>query len=822
MVGRTISHYEILAKLGEGGMGKVYVAEDSTLDRKVALKILPAEMAEDPERLRRFEREAKAVAALHHPNIVMVHSVEEDDGLHFFTMELVEGEPLDRVTPAGGLPVDRLLDLAVPLADALAEAHEKGIVHRDLKPANIMVDGRGRPKILDFGLARWRKTLPEAALSQLPTEVMTEEGMVLGTYPYMSPEQAGGGELDHRSDIFSLGIVLYEMATGCRPFTGKTPVSLISSILKDHPRPVRELREEVPDGLEHVIGRCLEKDPARRPQSAGELRDLLEALRAAGAAAGPARAEVSLEETVGLAGDGDGSRAAVPAGVIGGRKAGWALRASVVALLLVVAGTALYLLFRWRDGGSGAPRAVARTAALAVLPLENLSGDPEQEYFADGITEALITDLSKIDALTVISRSSAMRYKNTDRRPSEIARELGVDTLMEGSVLREGDRVAITAQLVEAETERSFWANRYEQELTSVLALQAEVARAIAREIELELTPQEADRLTGARSVNPETYEAYLKGRYFLNQYTPEGFQKGLQSLQAAIDHDPADPLPWAGLAIAYSDIGHSPSGSSDAFARARAAAEKALELDGSQPEAHAVLGEVKLLHDWDFRGAELAFQSALGNGSGLARTHSHYAWLHYLFGRWDEAVAAFRRAQEIDPLMPVHSAWLASAYWWEGMNEEAISEARRSLDLRAGFPAAAVVLGSVYVDQGRFEEAIPILREAAAVDPSLSFGLARAYALAGMEDEALALAAELGSGQQIWNAWGLAEIYTALGDHDRAFHWLEEAYEGRHSWMPWLEQASTLDSLHGDPRFEDLLRRVGVLGLPASRPGAG
>ncbi len=435
------------------------------------------------------------------------------------------------------------------------------------------------------------------------------------------------------------------------------------------------------------------------------------------------------------------------------------------------------------------------------------------------MTEALITDLSKIDALRVISRSSVMRYKGTDRRPADIARELGVDTLMEGSVQREGERVVISAQLIEAASESSLWSNRYEQELTSILALQAEVARALAGEIEVELTPQEESRLAAARQVDPETYETYLKGRYYLSQFTPEGFAKGLRTLQQAIDRDPSEPLPWAGLAIAYSDLGHAPEAPPDAFARSKAAAERALELDDSLPEAYAALGEVELMHDWDYRAAERAFQQALGLKTSLARTHSHYGWLHYLYGRWDETLASFERAQAVDPLSPVHSAWLGWVYWWEGMYEEATAEAERALDLRPGFPAALSLLGSVHADQGRFDEALAAHRQAVAIDPIWSFGLGYAYAKAGKKDEALAVADELSGSEHAFNAWGLAEIYTALGDHDQAFHWLEAAYEGRHSWMPWLDKASTFDPLHGDPRFAELMRRLNLPGGGEERP---
>ncbi len=345
------------------------------------------------------------------------------------------------------------------------------------------------------------------------------------------------------------------------------------------------------------------------------------------------------------------------------------------------------------------------------------------------------------------------------------------------------------------------------------------MARAIAQAVEVELTPEEASQLAGARRVDAETYESYLKGRYYLNQFTPAGVEKGLRAFQEAIDRDPSEPLPWAGLAIAYSDIGHAPTAPADSFARARAAAERALELDDAVPEAHAALGEVKLMHDWDYHGAELAFQRALGLESSLSRTYSHYGWLHYLFGRWDETLAVFRRAKEVDPLTPFHSVWLGWVLWWEGMYDEATAEADRALDLRPGFPMALSLRGLVSADQKRFDEALADHRQAVAVAPVYSFALGYTYALAGRRDEALAVAAELGRSEHVFNAWGLAEIYTALGDHDQALDWLEAAYAGRHSWMPWIDKASTFDALHGEPRFEELVRKMDLPAVGAPAP---
>ncbi len=580
--GRALLHYRILDKLGEGGMGVVWKAVDTTLDREVAIKVLHGEVADDPERLSRFTREARAVAALNHPNIVTVYSVEEAEGIHFFTMELVEGESLDGLIPEQGLPVERFFDLAIALADALAAAHEKGITHRDLKPGNVMVTRGGRVKILDFGLAKLRREVDPALLSRAPTQTGTLEGVVMGTPLYMAPEQAQGKPLDHRSDIFSLGIVLYEMATGERPFRGQTAADVISSILRDEPRPVDLIRPGLHHHLARIIRRCLEKDAERRYQSARDVRNDLQDL---------AR-EMEAGKLPDLA------PAAGPPARAGAKRRVRTIPA-VIATAVLLSLALLVLLNRNRLAGFGRPAREAPTfRSLAVLPFDNLMKDPEQEYFVQGIQDALITDLSKIGALRVISRTSAMRYKDTRKSVPEIARELGVDALVEGSVLRSGGRIRVTAQLISGRTDQHLWAESYDGDPGNVLGLLNQVAGAIARQIHIVLSPELQQRLTSAPRVAPEVEETYLKGRFLFNRFDPEDFPKALELFHRIIELDPGFAPAYAGLGGTEFLMGFSGMAPLDvAGTRAEAASRKALELDGgiARSPFHSGVGEAQL-----------------------------------------------------------------------------------------------------------------------------------------------------------------------------------------------------------------------------------
>ena len=777
--GTKLGPYEILSRLGAGGMGEVFRARDSRLDREVALKVIHQQFSADADRLERFEKEAKAAARLDHPNILVVHDVGKHEGNPYIVSELLAGTSL-RERLGAPLSTKAAVDIALQIARGLAAAHEKGIVHRDLKPENVFVLKDGRAKILDFGVAKLTQPASGALDTAATTAAATEPGVVLGTVGYMSPEQVQGRPLDARSDLFSLGVVLYEMLAGKRPFRGRTAPETLTAILREEPPDLAESNKNIPPPLEGIVRHCLEKEPARRFQSARDVVSDLEALAGLLDVKPPAPMSA--------------------AGVFLHRH-----RARAVAGLLVILAAGGVWLWRASAGPGAAIRRVA------VLPFENLTGDPEQDYLADGIHEALITDLGRLSALSrVIARASAMRFRATTKSLPDVGRELGVDAIITGSLLRAAGKVKVTAHLIYAATEEQLWSDSYEREPGEILSLQNDIVGAIARKAKLPLTVEEQARLRTARRVNPQAFEAYLKGRFYLNKFTPEGFRQGVAFMQEAIDKDPANPLPYSGLALGYSLIGH--EAMPDAFTKAKAAARKASEMGESLAETEEALAEIKLYWDWDMTGAEKAFQRALALNPNLPDAHAHYSWYLLVIGRDDEAYAEMRRSIETDPLTPIWSTWLGWQYWWRGRNDEALAMAKKSLELNPEFPWGLYVLGAVYAQTGRFEDAIAAHEKAAAASPATKWALGRTYALAGRREEAHKIAKELEKNPTPMDAWGLAEISTALGDKDSAFKWLEEARKRRFSWMLWIRGATPLAPLRSDPRFQDLERRIGAV----------
>jgi serine/threonine-protein kinase len=784
MIGQTFGHYRILERLGAGGMGVVYRAHDEQLDRDVAIKVLPAASFRDPPARARLLREARTASKLNHPHICTIYEVGEADGQAYIAMELVEGQPLSARLAGGALPVEQVLRYGLHLADALAHAHQRGIIHRDLKSANVIITPEGRAKVLDFGLA---KRLSGEEVAEATTQTMdslTGPGAVVGTLAYMAPEQLRGQPADARSDIWALGVMLYEMAAGQRPFQGKTGFELSSAILSQPPPPLPPgPNGALPAELGAVIERCLEKEPAQRYQRSDEVRAALEAVQSGAALPIWPAWKYALS-----------------------RRRWLALAVALAAILAVVAALDVGGLRGRLLGGAATPQ----FRSLAVLPVANLSGDPEQEYFTDGMTDALITDLSKIGALKVISRTSVMQYKGVKKSLPEIARELKVDTVLEASVVREAGRVRVTAQLIEAATDRHLWAESYERELTSILALQSEVARAVARTIRVKLRPQEETRLAGPRAVNPATYEAYLKGMFYLRKATQADTEKGMKYLHEALEKDPADALAHAGLATGYITMAHSSEAREDDLQRAKAAAATALKLDDSLAETLMATGFVKGYYEWNWEEAERDIQRALDINPSLAMAHYHLSWYRVLFGRMKEAIEEHKRAKELDPFNPLHVAWLGEIYRMERRYEEATAEALKSIEMAPKFPPGHFVLGLVYQDKGRYDQAIAAIQKAAEASPGYRWALGPTYVAAGRRDEARKVLAELNQ-QKVtpWTAFWRVMIYSNLGENDEAFRWLN--YERPHAWIPWVRVLTWCAPLRNDPRFPDQLRRTNL-----------
>jgi eukaryotic-like serine/threonine-protein kinase len=809
MQGRTIGRYRVLEEIGRGGMGVIFRAEDAELGRSVALKALPPELAEDSRRLERLRREARSLAALNHPGILTVYDILESEGQLFVATELVEGEDLSAAIPAGGLDLPGFLRLAIPLADAVAAAHEKGVVHRDLKPGNVRVMPEGRVKVLDFGLARLREEPGEGAESQLATLTRTAEGTVVGTPAYMAPEQIRGEVADERSDIFALGVILYEMATGRHPFGGSTrsAADLLSSILRDEPESVTALRPELPRQLGRILRHCLAKDPARRFQTAQDLRNQLEELREE-----MAEARRVQKADAGRRRDPTTSAARLSGQRVADRR--WALAGSAIVALLAVAAAALYV-------SSVGERLVepvegSRISSLAVLPLANLMGDPEQDYFVEGMHEALTAELAKIGALKVISRTSAMRYRDTDKAAPQIARELGVEGLVEGSVLCDGDVVRITVQLIHGSTDRHLWAESYQRELRGILALQSEVARAVAREIQVTVTPEEVRRLASARPVDPEAYQLWLKGNFHLNRTTEEGFRRALGFYQDAIAANPSYAPAHDGMARAYILLASwfAPVAPREVLSQAQQAVERALALDPDLASAHCTLGTIRFQFEWDWADAQRAFRRAIAlNPNEIC---SPYALFLTVMGRSDESFELLRQALERDPLSPVAYFNLAAGLSLKGHEEEALELFREGFELAPDHPQGHLVInGFHYARRGEFDKALSHLERVMAIQetPRTMGWLGYLHASSGRREEALAVVARLTrSAEKAYTyqeAEALAWVHMALGDHDEALRWLETAYEQREMGLLWLKEHWVFDPLRGDPRFDDLVRRM-------------
>jgi serine/threonine-protein kinase len=773
--GTTIAgKYRILEELGRGGMGVVYKAEDTKLKRTVALKFLPPELTHIPDVKERFIREAQATAALDHPNICTVYEFDEAEEKAFISMAYIEGQSLKKKIESRALELDEALRIATQVTEGLQEAHKKGIVHRDIKSANIMIDKRDQAKIMDFGLAR-----------MTGQTMLTKEGMAMGTIAYMSPEQARGEEVDHRTDIWSLGVVLYEMFCGQLPFKGDHEQTVLYSILNEKPKSIADLRSEIPMSLGQVVAKALERNLNDRYQ---HIEELLDDLKSISAGIIPDEIKVRLRK----------------AKLRRRKKAIFYAGAAGLVIAMVVIALSLFTV-----------RAEA-IESIAVLPLENLTGDAGQEYFVDSVTDELIGQLAKIGALRVISRTSVMQYKGVDKSLPEIARELKVDAVVEGTVYQVGESVRVRVQLIDVlPEEQNLWAETYDRPMTDVLIMYSEMARAIADKTQTHLTADELTRLTSASQVNPESYDAYLKGKSHCNKLTPEELTLALQYFELAVQIDPNNALAHLGVASVWGgryQMGNAPR--HEALPLREAALEKAIELDNTLAEAHRALAGARCYYEWDWESAETEFQQTFKLSPNYSDAYASYSHFLAHMGRTEEALPYIERALELDPLNPKCHGFYGVVLVYNHRFDDALAAARTALDMVPNHPIGRFALKQAFIAKGMHDELLAHFRERFAKKPELAAALEDGFGEAGYKGALRAIgdleAEWYGEPGRRVRASDIARRYLEAGDYEEAMDWLEKAYEDREPNLPYLG-LPTYDPLRSDPRFQDLLRRIGL-----------
>jgi serine/threonine-protein kinase len=791
VIGQTVSHYRVLEKLGSGGMGDVYLAEDLLLGRKVALKFL-AEAGADRSAIDRFFREARAVSALNHPNICTIHEIGDCDGRPFLVLELLPGRTLEHEIHYRPMPVDRLVDLAIQIADALDAAHSAGIIHRDVKPGNIMVTRRGEAKILDFGLAKLAsaRQAPSASTDIATVdEHGTRSGATFGTAAYMSPEQARGEELDQRTDLFSFGVVVYQMATGRRAFGGQTTAVLFDEILNRVPLPSAHFNASIPPELDRIIGKALEKDKELRYGTAAEIRADLKRLKR----------ELASGRVSTATGAASGS-AFTPRG--------WTRRAFAmpavwiaVAVVVLLAAASIVAV---RNVGS-------RIDSMAVLPFVNSSGNADTEYLTDGITETLINSLSQLPGVRVSARSLSFRYKGRDVDPLKAGHDLSVRAVITGRITTRGNTIVVQSDLIDVANGSQLWGGQYNRPLADILSVQEEIANEIFEKLRLRLTGDDKKRAMKRYTENPEAYQLYLRGRYSWNQGTIAGYKRAIDYLQQAIDKDQRYALAYAGLADSYLFLG---SYWVESIPQAKAAALKAIELDRSLAEAHVALGHIKLWLDWDWPAAEVEFKQGIALNENSALAHNQYAMYLATMGRLDDAIAEVRKAQELDALSLIVNTDLGWYLLYAGRAGEAVDQFRKTLELDSNYLSARWGLGAAYTERQMYDQAVDELKKAVTLSegsPVPMGHLGFVYGLKGAAADARQTLADLNrlADRQYVPASVLALVYNGLGDKPRALDWLERAYQEHDFAMVFLDVAPWFRTLRGEPRFDQLRRRM-------------
>ncbi len=795
MIGQTISHYRILEKLGEGGMGVVYKAQDTKLDRVVALKFLPHAVSAGEAERARFLQEARSAATLNHPNICTIHAIEELDlagagRQQFIDMEFVDGVTLHRKLPVRDL--NEAVSYAVQIGEALQEAHSKGIVHRDIKADNIMINAKNQIKVMDFGLAKLRGSIK-----------LTQTSSTVGTLAYMAPEQLQGGSVDARSDLFSFGVVLFEMLTGTLPFRGEHEAAIMYSIVNEQPESLLKLRPDLPPDLERIINRGLEKDPQDRYQHADDMVSELRRIRkrtATVSRASPTDAKVAdLGELDGVA-----PSLATAAHKIRRRL----IIAGGAVLLAVIAGLAYFTLL--------APH--KSIDSLAVLPFVNAAGDPDTDYLSDGITESLINGLSRLSNLTVMSRSSVFHYKGKDIDPQKAGKELGVKAVLTGRVMQRGDNLVISTELVNVSNNSHIWGDQYNRRLSDILAVQEEISKEISRNLSITLGGEEEKRLTKRSTENTEAYQLYLKGRYHWNKRKADDLQKAVEYFNRAIDLDPNYALAYAGLASTYILLPqYAGAPASDASPKAEAAARKASDLDPTLAEPHAVLGLMKEQFQWDWSGAESEFRRAIELDPNYPTTHHWYSICLRMQGKMEESLAEIMRAQDLDPLSLIINMNVGDVLAEMKRYDQATEQFKKTLDLDPNFIEAHRGFGTMLIQEGKLDEAMGEFRRIREIvgedDPYGLEDLGYICGKQGKRDEAHHILDQLFRFARGGRALSLqiAMVYAGLGENDKVFEWLQKAYDEKNQFLGFLKIFPEWNDLRSDPRFHAMLRKIGL-----------
>jgi serine/threonine protein kinase/Tfp pilus assembly protein PilF len=827
--GTSLGRYQIHSLLGTGGMGEVYLAEDTKLGRKVAVKLLPSQFTINQDRLRRFEQEACAASSLNHPNIITIHEIGSEDDTHFITMEFIDGVTLRQHTAGKQVALREVLDINMQVASALTAAHAAGIVHRDIKPENIMVRRDGYVKVLDFGLAKLAEPQTHRSDPEAATIVKTEPGIIMGTASYMSPEQARGQEVDARTDIWSLGVVIYEMITGRLPFEGQTSSDVISLILQKEPLALGRHASEVPTELERIIAKALTKDREERYQTAKDLLIDLKRLKQQlnvdaeiertvppelrGTTSGTGYSSAVVEATRNPPSRNDEVEPARPTSSaeylvnrIKQHKR-WAVPLGVAAIILAT--LAIFYLYSTRASK-------AAIDSIAVLPFVNANTDPNTEYLADGITENIIYRLSQLPELKVMSRNSVFRYKGREQDAREVGRELGVRAVLSGRVAQRGDQLVISTEMVDAGDNRLLWGQQYNRKLTDLLTVQEEISREISEKLRLKLTGAEQKRLTQRYTENTQAYQLYTQGRYHWNKRTPEDIRRAQEYFSQAIDLDPRYALAYAGLADCYALLtDYGVMAPKDAALKTNAAAMKALEIDDALAEAHTSLAFIKERYDWDAAGAEIEFKRAIELNPNYATARHWYSEYLSNMGRHEEALVEARRAQELDPLSLIVNTSLGTRFFVARQYDEAVRQLLKTLELDRNFPRARFRLGLSYSQKQMHAEAVAELQKTVEIsgrDSIYVASLAYVYGMSGQKGEALKLLDELKqrSHREYVSPYYMAAAYVGLGEKDQALAWLERAHQERDFWLRLLKVDPVWDSIRSDPRFADILRRIG------------